>query len=87
MGTETERETKTGTADGGLVRAIENGSESDRVREIESDGKIETETKIGTEIENEIGRALAIEIETGIEIEKIENGTAVDVDVIRALQF
>lgn len=87
MGAETERETETGTADGGLVRAIENGSESDRVREIESDGKIETETEIGTEIENEIGRALAIEIETGIEIEKIENGTAVDVDVIRALQF
>jgi len=70
--------TETRTADGGLDRAIENGNESDRVRGIESDGKIETEIGTGTEIENEIGRALAIESETGIEIEKIENGTAVD---------
>ena len=65
--------TGTGTVDGGLVRAIENGNAIDRVRGIESDGKIETRTGI----ENAIGRALATETET--EIEKIESGTAVDV--------
>ena len=65
--------TGTGTVDGGLVRAIENGNAIDRVRGIESDGKIETRTGI----ENAIGRALASVTET--EIEKIESGPAVDV--------
>ena len=60
--------TRTGAVDGGgLVRAIENGNAIDRVRGIESDGKIETRTGIG----NAIGRALATVTET--EMKKIES--------------